>query len=265
MEADIVSARADAQQAQFSPLDYGREGDTRPYQIVMPSYPAPRFLQTYANLAVGLRECGTLCSLQGRPYRLVRWGSSVPCLPCNQGRLPLRLPSGKIKFSSGALEGYPEAEPIADFHPRSGVWIYGPQGQKKLVGRPNYVVSRKPFPTNASCKYVASTGMPKGEVVAPPQRYIEAVQSAQYLADAEGRTAYVCSGFGSSCKGRDSSKWMPVVYVQPGGLVARYPYEKDFGKGTVYGSQNITQTVTPEEFRELIRESEGGTFLAQGA
>lgn len=262
---DILSARADAQQAQFSPLDYGREGDTRPYQVVMPDYPAPKFLNTFANLNAALRECGTLCAMKGRPFRLVRWGARVPCLPCKQGRSPLRMPTVKAQFSPGALEGFPEATPIAEFD-RSGVWIYGPRGNKHLVGQPNYLVTRTPFPTCKSCQYFPTPqATSSGDIAAPPQHYVEAVKSAQYIADREGRRTYVCAGFGSSCKGRDPQKWMPVVYAQPGGLVARYPYERDFGPGTVYGSTSVKTDVTPGEYRELIRESEGGTFLPQGA
>lgn len=260
---DQVSAAMDAQQAQFSPLDYGREGDVRPYQIVMPAYPAPTFLNTFANLNAALRECGTLCRLKGRPFRLVRWGSSVPCYPCAQGKTPLGLPKAQIRFSPGALEGYPEAEPLLEMHPRAGVFLYGPRGDKTVVGHANYVVSRKAFPVCGSCQYNA-TELP-GEIAAPPQHYLQAVKSAQYIAEREGRRTYVCAGFGSSCKGRDPKKWMPVVYAQPGGLVARYPYDKLAGEGTVPGSTNIITPVSEGAYKELIEESKGGSFLPMGA
>lgn len=260
----FVGARADARQAQFTPYDYNREGDTRPYQVVMPAYPAPRFLETFTDLKNGLRECKTLCGYQGRPFRLVRWGASVPCVPC--GKRPSRLASAKVIFSSGALEGYPEATPIAEARPE-GVYIYGPSGAQTLVGKPNYIVSRKAFPPS-NCLYTANAHAsgPGGSdiVAAPPQRYLQAVRSAQILATQEGRQTYVCAGFGSSCS-RDPKKWMPVVYANPGGLVARYPYEKDFGAGTTYGSTSVSANVSPEEYRELIAESEGYTFLGQGA
>lgn len=260
---DLVSAQMDAQQAQFSPLDYGRSGDIRPYQIVMPAYPAPQFLNTFANLNAALRECGTLCRLRGRPFRLVKWGASVPCYPCKQGRVPLGLPRGQATFSPGALEGYPEATPIAEMHPRSGVFLYGPRGDKVVVGQANYVVTRKPFPTCGSCQYNA-TELP-GEIAAPPQHYLQAVKSAQYIADYEGRRTYVCAGFGASCKGRDAKKWMPVVYVQPGGLVARYPYEGLDASGTVPGSTNIVTPVDESSYKELIEQSAGGSSLPMGA
>jgi hypothetical protein len=261
-----ISARVDAQQAQFTPYDYGRVGDQRPYQVVMPSYGAPQFLSTFARLDDALRECKTMCGYEGRPFRLMRWGARVPCYPCGKRRTA-GLPRGQAIFSSGALEGYPEATPIAEARPE-GVFIYGPKGEQFLAGQPNYIVSRKAFPPS-NCIYSANANAtgPDGTnvIAAPPQRYVEAVQSAQYLANHEGRRAYVCAGFGSSCEKRDASKWMPVVYAQPGGLVARYPYERDFGKGTVYGSTSITRNVTPEEFRELIAESEGASFLPFGS
>ena len=262
----VISASADARQAQFTPYDYGREGDTRPYQVVMPAYGAPQFLTTFTKLNDALRECKTLCSLQGRPFRLVRWGASVPCYPCREKRA-VSFPRFKAMYSPGALEGYPEATPIAEARP-NGVYIFGPRGDQTLVGRANYIVTRRAFPPS-NCLYTANAaagGSGGSDIVAaPPQRYLEAVKSAQYIANREGRQTYVCAGFGSSCQGRDPLKWMPVVYAQPGGLTARYPYEKDFGSGTVYGSTSVSSNVTPAEYAELIEESRGGTFLGQGA
>ena len=249
----LATREGEAYSSQFSVQDYGEVGDQRPYQIVQPSYPAPKFLQRYAYLNDALRECGTLCQLTGQPFRLMKWGSRVPCYPCRPMKTGNRLPSLRIT-SPGAIEGYPKARPIADFHPSTGTIVYGPDGQPKLVGAPNFQVSRTPTPPSSYPDFATPL----------PQRYQEAVKTAQYLATTEGRNAYICSSFGAGCESRDSKKWVPVVYVQPGGLVQRYQGTPDLGPGAIPGSQNVTTPVTEEEFRELLRESAGASRLGQG-
>lgn len=246
-----VSAKFDSQQAQFTPYDYGREGDTRPYQVVMPSYATPKFLQTFTNLKDGLRECSTLCRLQGKPFRLVKWGAKVPCIPCGAPKTA-RLPSFVVR-SRGALKGYPEATPVAEVHPTKGVSVFGPHGEEMLVGTPNYTASRFPFP-------IAPTpGSPIN------QNYLQAVQTAQYLAGESGARTYVCAGFNSPCK--KSKSFMPVVYVDPGILARRYPEGLPMGPGAVStpGSTSIMTPVSPAAFRELLAASQGRSLLGQGA
>jgi hypothetical protein len=199
-----------------------------------------------------LRECDTLCRLTGKPYRLVKWGARIPCVPCGQKIRDNRLPGLKVRYSRGALQGYPEATPIAEVRPQ-GTFVYGPQGEETLVGAPNYRIASKPFPRSEFYNPEA-----------PSQRYIEAVKSAQYIADRAGRRTFVCSSFGAPCTGRGPN-WVPVVYADPGGLVARYPYELELGKGAIAGNTNVVTGVTPSEYRELIVQSEGSTLLPNGA
>lgn len=247
-----VSAKLDARQAQFTRYDYGREGDTRPYQVVMPSYPAPKFLQTFVNLRDGLRECGTLCRLHGKPFRLVKWGSKVPCVPCGQQKTN-RLPSYTMR-SRGALEGYPEATPIAEAHPTKGVSVFGPHGGEMLVGTPNYIASRTPFPISPS---------PDSPI---NQNYLQAVQTAQYLTGRSGARTYVCAGFGSECS--KSKSFVPVVYVDPGALVVRYPQGLPLSNSqatSIPGSAVITTPVSPDAFKQLLAASEGRSLLAWNA
>lgn len=248
----LSTREGEAYEAQFSTADYGRVGDQRPYQIVFPSYPAPKFLSRFAYLKDALRECGTLCQLSGKPFKLVKWGGRYPCYPCRATKNTNKLPSMRI-HSVGALEGFPEAVPVADFRPNSATMVYGADGQPKLVGSPNYIVTRTPNPRAAF--YLPSP---------VPQKYLEAVQSAQYLAAATGRNTFLCSSAGASCNSRNNKKWMPVVYVDPGGLVRRYPTELSIPNG-VYGSITATQPVSETEFRELVRESAGVSRLGQGA
>lgn len=244
-----TSVRLEAQQGQFTNEDYNRQGDTRPYQVVMPAYPAPKFLKTFTNLRAGLRECQTLCRVTGRPFRLVKWGSRTPCVPCETPQTA-KLPHFVVR-SKGALAGFPEAVPIAEVDPRKGVFVYGPQGEEMLVGSPNYTASRTPFPTSPE------PGTPIN------QRYLQAVKTAQFLAGRTGERTYVCAGFNTPCK--RSKKFVPVVYVEPGGLVPRYEDGLPLGPGatTSMGSTSIATPVSPAEFRKLLAISEGQTFVGQ--
>jgi hypothetical protein len=230
-------------------------GDQRPYQVVMPSYPAPQFLARYQELKVALHECGTLCQLTGKPFRLVKWGARLPCYPCRGRKQTNRLPSMRI-VSPGALRGYPSAQPVADFSPTGGTIVYGPDGQPKLVGAPNFKVTRNPNQPDSFVNWDTPI----------PQRYMEAVKTAQYVAKTTGQNAFLCSSMGASCKSRDAKKWLAMVYVTPGGLVKRYPHDMKLPKGvkSAPGSQSVVNPVTTDEFRELVRQSEGRTRLGQG-
>lgn len=245
------SAQELARYGQANIYDYGREGDQRPYQIVYPAYKAPKFLETFHSLDQGLRECGSLCRLKGVPFRLVKWGGRVPCVPCGTRVRDNKLPGFKVVYSKAALEGFPDAMPIADFKPNGQKIVYGPDGEGKLVGQPNFVVSADPYP--AVGKYVPGPLRMK---------YLQAVRTAMRLADDTGATSYLCSSFGENCP-RDA-KWFPVIYVQPGGVVARYPYERDFEQ-SVPGSTSGVSPVNASEYAELVAESRGATYTGQGA
>lgn len=261
---DLSTPQGEAAQADFSIDDYGK-ADDGPYQIVMPSYPAPKWLNRYVDLGKALRECKTLCTLQGRPFGVVRWGregsganGGVPCRACQkQTRDPSfpRRVARPCRTCNGGLSGLGDLSgcgcdglsccPIAEFKPDGQQIVYGPSGAQ-LVGKPNYVVSHTPFPR-----------FYKPEVY--PQRYLEAVRTGQYLATHSGKRVFICSGFGAKCAtGRDGKvTGVPVVYVEPGGLAKRYPGNPT---GTV-----MVNAVSPAYFRELVEESRGGSFLGQGA
>jgi hypothetical protein len=254
----LATREGEAYNAQFSTNDYGNVGDQRPYQVVFPGYPTPRWLSRFAYLDDALRECGTMCQLTGKPFRLVKWGSRLPCYPCKGRKRSNELPGLKI-ISPGAMHGYPRAQPIADFHPRSGTIVYDRRGQPKLVGTPNFVVSRTPTPPEDFVNFDTPL----------PVRYQEAVYTAQRLANSTGQNTYICSSMGGSCKvaGRPGTgmDWVPVVYVSPGGLVKRYPTDMRLVNAySVKGSTSVVNPVTSDEFRELLRESAGRTRLSQG-
>ena len=253
-----LTPEAESYQAQFTPYDYGRVGDQRPYQVVYPSYPAPEWLDQFASMKDALSKCDTLCQRYNAPFRAVKWGGRIPCFPCAQKIKDNRLPSIKI-YSKGALEGYPEAIPLAEVRPNGERLIFAPDGSTRLANRRNF--------------YVRTGGL--SEVIEPfnskdppplSQTYVEAVKSAEWLASHDwGKPAWVCSGFNEACKGKPG---VPVVYVQPGGLTKRYPDELragPFGSSSVEGSTVITQPVTPEMFKQLIAISEGASDLAFGS
>lgn len=236
---DMFSEQAIAADAGFSIDDYGK-ADDGPYQVVMPTYNAPVWLKRFAALGPALRECGTLCSLRGLPFRVVRWGregsgarGGIPCKACgpstpNPSRFPRPCLSCKqIRRGSGFLRGFPNAHPIAEFRPNGQRLVFNNQGIPQLVGRPNYVVSHNPFPRTY-----------RKEVY--PQRYLEAVRAAQALANGWGTRTFVV----------DNAKRIPVGYVDPA-MGNRIP--------------TVLTPVSPQYFQELVAQSEGRSYLGQGA
>jgi len=258
---DFFSARSQAAYGAASVQDYGSVGDQRPYQIVYPAYPAPQFLQSFTYLKEALRECDTLCKLTGQPFRLMKWGSRVPCRPCKNRKIRDNvLPSFRFKGyteSRGALEGYPEATPIAEMLPNGQRTLFGPDGQEQSIGLPDF--------------RVFVTGTPPGDFNNPaplPTNYIEAIRAGEYLSSQSGKEAFICSSFGADCKGRDPKRWVPVVYVQPGGLARRYRSHLPVGmfdSASASGSQVITQVITPEMFQQMLALSRGGDNLPWNA
>lgn len=259
--ASFTSAVAGSAYSQFAVQDYGSVGDQRPYQIVHPAYPAPQFLQSFNYLTEALRECDTLCRSTGVPFRLVKWGARIPCMPCKGRKIrDSALPSFRMRKyveSRGALEGYPEATPIAEMLPNGQRIIFGPDGQEQFIGQPDYKIFSTPFPPS--------------DLYAPaplPMNYIQAIRAGEYLSSHQGREAFVCSSFGADCKGRNPKLWVPVVYVQPGGLARRYPEGLpvgQFGTSSVPGSTVISQPITPDMFQQMIALSQGGSNLPWNA
>jgi hypothetical protein len=146
---------------------------------------------------------------------------------------------------SGYLEGFPDARPIAEIQPNGQRIVFNKCGSGRLVGEPRYIVSHNPFPREYS------------PIHPLPQRYVDAVKTGQLLAERTGKRAYLCSDFGHSCDKRDPKHWVPVVYVQPGGLARRHDNNT--------GSDVQVTPVSPSMFKELVAESRGATYLGQGA
>jgi hypothetical protein len=227
---DPFSEREIAAKAAFSIDDYGKSNEG-PYQIVMPTYPAPVWLKGFAKLGPALRECGTLCRLRGMPFRVMRWGQEgsganggIPCASCkkttpNPSRFPRQF------RGPGYLQGFPDAHPIAEFRPKGQRLVFDRRGVAQLVGRPNYAVTHNPFPRTY-----------RPEIY--PQQYLEAVRAAQAYANSNNRRAFVM----------DHGKRMPVGYVDPG------------------KSAEVRVTpVSQQYFQELVAEGEGRSYLGQGA
>jgi hypothetical protein len=254
---DPFSEKAIAAQAGFSIDDYGK-ADEGPYQIVMPTYPAPVWLRRFAALGPALRECSTLCALKGKPFRVVRWGregsgarGGIPCRACARttpntaSRFPRNRPRGlsglegcascEKKMGSGYMRDFPNAHPVAEFRKGQRL-VFNAQGVPKLVGRPNYVVSHNPFPRTY-----------KREIY--PQQYLEAVRAAQVLTSNTGKRLFVVAAV-------PGQVGTPVAVVDPQyGLT---------GLGGLGGAV-VVRPVSPEYFQELVAESRGRSYLGQGA
>ncbi len=237
----LNSARAESAQAQFSVSDYGYVGDQQPYQIIQPSYPAPRWMGRYMDMKQALRECRTLCRLEGRPFRLVKWGKPVqsPCKTCSP-KPENKLPNVRIQGVVRGLDGAPlVAIPVADISAKGQVKIYGADGKAKPAAKKQWIVNQHP----------RFRGLHK----VTTRSYYEAVRAAEYLASHTGRRAYVCNT--ARCK-VNPKLYVPVTYAQPGGL---NPMNPNIPTGTT-----TVSPVTPQHFQELVEESRGGTFYGQG-
>jgi hypothetical protein len=243
-----TTAQAQAQAGNFSIDDYGR--DEGVYQVVSPSYPAPQFLRQYSLLAQALRECSTLCRLEGKPFRAVRWGregaganGGVPCKACCP-----RPPGSRFAHTPysmcGCLPGYPSVRSIAEFRPDGQRIVFGPNGQPQLVGSPNYVVAHTPF---------VRTYVPDKDRVT----YAQGMAALQYIANHRGARAYLCSGLLADCKSTDPTNWVPMVYADPGGVVRRYPRIKTNEVGT--------SVMNADQIREYFAMSRGASTLPMGA
>ena len=160
MLGDYVGAR----DSTFSIDDYGY-GPPGPYQIMEPAYPAPKWLGRYVDLGKALQECQTLCTLKGRPYRVVRWGregagnaGGIPCKTCKpmpggakfprHFQPPCRCAGGNgLSGCDCGLSGEPassNARPLAEFRPGGEKLVFDAQGNAHIVGRPAYTVSKNP-------------------------------------------------------------------------------------------------------------------------
>lgn len=248
LEADYtapVSAQGEAAQAQFSVTDYGYVGDQQPYQIVLPAYPAPVWMQRFNNLGHALRECKTLCRMEGRPFRLVRWGQAVRtgCQHC--GNHPTnRLPDVRIRSVAGVargMDGRPRvAVPLADVFPDGAVEVWDKNGKKaRMEGEQDFVVSQQR----------AFRGEHKDTI----PDYFDAVRSAQFLASHTGKKTYVCT----RAKCSDGKSWTAVSYVHPGGIKLSNPRPQ--------GDDIRVTPMTPQMVRQAIAASQGATLLGQGA
>jgi hypothetical protein len=247
----MLSALSDAQEAaasDFSIDDYGAGGRVGSYQIMQPAYPAPQWLGTYVDLNKALRECQTLCTLQGKPFSLVRWGregsgnkGGVPCAACRPSRPDPRFPRAKACKSCSGLQAAPVPKPIATFKPNGERIVYDNSGAARVIGRPDYVVSRTPFPRLYDPRPAT-------------MEYQEAVATGQALANMRNKRAFICSSFGANCRGKVGT---PVVYVDPGGLAKRYPNDE--------GGNVVVHPISEQYFQELVAEGRGRTYLGQGS
>jgi hypothetical protein len=246
--ADAFPEAEASHNSDFSIDDYGGSeeggGPARgPFQIVEPTYPAPKFLKLYRYLDQALRECQTLCTLRGRPYRVVRWGregsgarGGIPCKTCGPTAGGARFT--RIPCAGCAAE---TAKPLAEMRPNGQKLVFDNAGRAHLVGKPDYVVSRNPFPRTYNPRQ-------------PVKNYMDAVMTGQALASRIGERVFICSGFGADCK---QEIGVPVVYVDPGGLVRRY---QDNPTGTVE-----TNPVSEAYFQELVAEGRGRSYLPWGS
>lgn len=246
-----TDARTQAAAENFSIDDYGR--DEGVYQVVVPSYPAPKFLRQYNYLAQALRECDTMCRLEGKPFRAVRWGregsgaaGGVPCKACCPKPPGSKFPHTPLYSSCSCLEGFPNLKSIAEFQPGGRRIVFGGRGccNGRIVGAPNYVVAHTPF---------VRTYVPEQQRV----RYQQGMAALMKIANSSGKRTFLCSGLLADCRTRDPKLWTPVVYVDPGSYAPRYVYTK--------GNEVHASPMNAAQFREYVAMADGRSTLPIGA
>lgn len=231
----------------YSTSDWGCTGDT--IALSPRPFPVPGFLKMYDSWAKALQEATETCALQMGPCWVLRndqtgvrcgqraYGS---CPTCNDPQAPGRSISLEGYGPNRAFPGAVRREVAGNWRPTA---VVTPQGVAKVL--PNGCV------------------LPLWErrfVVVPPDRivrepagldYKAAVAAAQVISQRTRRMTVVNGELPRS--GRS----IPVVYVDPGGIVRAAPDED-------LGLQTRVDRMDPLEVRELFMQSRGGSLMPNG-
>lgn len=228
----------------YSTSDWGCTGDT--IALSPRPFPVPGFLKMYDSWAKALQEATDTCALQMGPCWVLR--SNQTGVRCGQR----------------AYGGCPTCSD-ASTPPRVSLDGYGPN--RAFPGAVRREVAANWTPTAVVTPQGVAKVLPDGCVlplwerrfsVVPPDRivrepagldYRAAVAAAQVISQ---RTQRVTVVNGQPRVGRS----IPVVYVDPGGIVRAAPSEQ--------GLQVQVDRMDPLEVRELFMLSRGGSLMPNG-
>lgn len=181
----------------YSTFDSGCRGDI--FAVSPVAYPAPGWLQEYFDLATAMRIATQTCALQQGTCYVVKRSATLPRCGqrCGNGECGNRGP-----FSPGlaAYSGAVRREVESSWQPVAAATAQGPAVVAEGCVLPLW-------------QRVFSNGPLEPMLVqGPSQTYQAAVRSAMWIANHERQTRLV-NGWG------EGGKPIPLVYVQPGGLV----------------------------------------------
>ena len=184
----------------YSTFDSGCRGDI--FAVSPVAYPAPGWLQEYFDLATAMRVATQTCALQQGKCYVVKRSSTLPRCGqrCGRGECDVRGPFSPGLASADAFPDAVRREVEANWQPVAAATPAGPA----IVAEGCVLPLWQRVFSNGPLEPLLVQG--------PSQTYQAAVRAAMWIADHEKRTRLVY-GWG------ETGKPVPLVYVQPGGLV----------------------------------------------
>lgn len=222
----------------YSTSDDGGRGDI--FALVPRVYPVPHYLAEYFDLAKALRVATNTCVLQQGKCWVVRRDQTTPRAGqrCGRGECYSRVPRSRglaaelSDLAAGRLGAVLGGVPVALATTKGLALVYG--GRVLPLWQRTY----------------RSTGADSLLMQGPSQTYSAAVRAAMVLAD---RTRSEKLVYHMGVPGENP---IPMVYVQPGGLVR-----------SAAPSRDPALTVSPMddfELRQAVAASAGGSLMPQG-
>lgn len=237
----------------YSTSDWGCEGDT--IAISPRLFPEPGYLKVYTSWAKALQEATDTCALQMGPCWVLKSSQLGPrCGQRADGGCPTCLGpdrvqpglSGLVRRSIGPAKPYQGVvrREAAAWQP---VAVVTPQGLARVL--PDGCV----LPLWERRFRV----VPPDRLVhqAPTLTYRAAVAAAQEISQ-RTRKYVVVNGQVPSRHPLAEDKEIPVVYVDPGGIVRAAPADK--------GWETTVSRMDPFEVREAFMLSRGGSLMPHG-
>lgn len=184
----------------YSTFDSGCRGDI--FAVSPRIYPAPGWLQEYFDIATAMREATKTCALEQGTCYVVKRSATLPRCGQRRGRGECG-PNGPYSPGFAGVAAFPDAvrrEVEAGWQPVAAATPEGPA----IVAEGCVLPIWQRIFSNGPLEPLLVQG--------PSQTYQAAVRAAMWIADHEKQTRLV---YGWGEKGRP----VPLVYVQPGGLV----------------------------------------------
>lgn len=230
----------------YSVSDEGCPGDQPPAYAISPRpYPVPGYLRMYENLRVALRESVDACALQMGPCWVLRADQvHQRCGQACHGGCPTPGPTALASVTGNRFPGplYPDSvrrEVQANWKPVMRVDSSG----IALTPSPGCVLPiwQRIFYVGDEQNHFARDK--------PGLVYNAAVEAARYIARTQGKTRVV---MGTDTSGRT----VPVVYVDPGGIVRAMPRDA--------GPETVVVPMSEFELRQYMAASRGATLMPFG-